>query len=163
MIEEHVIKIVERQAELDGAEKKADFASVAIDRHIIDAEAHLVNLKKERDINRFPHIECAKELKTNIASLYEQIIDEWDGEEKTLKFAAGTLKFTTRGSLNILDEVWLLNDILDRMSVEDIFKKKYLKGFNLTAVKKYMSVHDLPVDVAEIEYTTTVKLEQTSG
>jgi len=48
------------------------------------------------------------------------------------------------------------------MSIEEMFKKKYLKGFRLTAVKKYMDMYELPIDVAEIEYKTTVKLEQKS-
>jgi hypothetical protein len=77
-------------------------------------------------------------------------------------FDAGTLKFTSRGSLKIHDELYLFAELYDHIKL-DVLIEKYLKGFNLTAVKKYMGVHELPIDVAEIEYKTTVKLEQKSG
>lgn len=102
------------------------------------------------------------EIDDEIKHVSAQIIDEWTGEHKTMVFGDRVLKFTSRRSLKIIDERWLLADLLDRTSIEDV-AEKYIKGFNLTAVKKYMGVHDLPVDVAEIEYTTTVKLEQKSG
>ena len=74
-------------------------------------------------------------------------------------FDAGTLKFTQRGSRKIQDDEAMLEELCVRMqSYAEVLK--YLKGFNLTAVKKYMGVHELPIDVAEIEYKTTVKLEQ---
>ena len=130
-----------------------------VDEMIRSAEVDLMDLRRKREELRKPYIEAAEELSTTIGDLYATIIDEWSGEQKTMVFGDWVLKFTTRGSLKIHDEAWLLNDILDRMSVEDLIKKKYLKGFNLTAVKQYMGVIDLPIDVAEIEYKTTVKLE----
>jgi phage host-nuclease inhibitor protein Gam len=163
MIEEHVIKIAELQAELEAEEAKADEVSAMTDACIADTKGVLAGFELDRKRERAPYVEAAEELKTTIGDLYATIIDEWTGENKTMSFAAGTLKFTTRGSLKIHDEAWLLSDILDRMTVEDLIKKKYLKGFNLTQVKQYMSVIDLPIDVAEIEYKTTVKLEQKSG
>jgi phage host-nuclease inhibitor protein Gam len=160
MIEEHVIKLAELQAELKREKQKADEASAATDGIIEDTKKLIAVLEEERTAKRRPYIEAAEELSTTIGDLYATIIDEWTGEKKTLVFDAGTLKFRQTGSLKIHDEAWLLNDILDRMSVEDLIKKKYLKGFNLTAVEQYMGVIELPIDVAEIEYKTTVKLEQ---
>ena len=161
-MEEHVIKLVELQAELDNELINADFASANIDDHIAEAKEKLSRLEKERDINRRPYIETAEELKTTIGDLYATIIDEWTGEHKTMVFDGGTLKFTTRGSLKIIDELYLFAELYDHVTIDELVKK-YLKGFNLTAVKKYMGVHELPIDVAEIEYKTTVKLEQESG
>jgi len=162
MMEELVMRLAELQAELDKETIKADFASADIDKHIADTGARLMNLKKERDISRQPHTECAEELQTMIDSLHEQIIDEWTGSKKTMVFDAGTLTFTSRGSLKIHDPLYLMVDLLRHYTAWEV-AEKYIKGFNLTAVKKYMGVHDLPPDVAAIEYKTTVKLEQKSG
>ena len=158
MIEEHVNKLAELQAELKAEEMRADDVSVQIDHCIRIAEDELNRLKVERIELRQPFTDCIDETQTNIGDLYNMIIDEWTGENKTIVFDAGTLKFTSRGSLKILDERWLLADILDRTSIEDV-AEKYINSFNLTAVKKYMGVHELPIDVAEITYKTTVKLE----
>ena len=158
-MEELVNKLAELQAELKREEQKADEASAATDDIIAGTKDLIAVLEEERTVKRRPYIEGVEELKTTIGDLCETIIDEWTGEHKTIKYPSGTLKFTSRGSLTIHDETWLLNDILDRMTVEDLIKKKYLKGFNMTTVKKYMGVHELPIDVAEIVYKTTVKLE----
>ena len=64
MIEEHVIKLAELQAELDKEMINADFASANIDDRIVKAEERLSILKKERDINRRPYIKATEELKT---------------------------------------------------------------------------------------------------
>ena len=161
-MEEYVIKLAELQAELDNELIHADFASASIDARITDLKKDLSRLEKERDINRQPYTEAAEELKTTIGDLHAAIIDEWTGEHKTLVFDGGTLKFTQRGSLKIIDELYLFAELYDHVTIDELVKK-YLKGFNLTAVKKYMGVHELPIDVAEIEYKTTVKLEQESG
>ena len=92
----------------------------------------------------------------------DQIIDEWDGNKKTLKFGARTIKFWTTQSLKITDNVWMLGELLDHTTLEDV-ADKYIKGFKLTAVKKYMGVHEVPIDAAVIVYKTTAKLEQESG
>lgn len=162
MIEEHVNKLAFWQAERKIAEDAVnnDQEVINLNNVIAALEAEMAEAHKTLVFLRAGYDTRISEINDEIKHVSTQIIDEWTGEKKTMPFDAGTLKFTSRGSLKIHDEGWLLNDILDRISVEDLIKNKYLKGFNLTAVKKYMSVHELPVDVAEIEYTTTVKLEQ---
>gem|GEM_PF-3813313 len=157
MIEDLISQLAALQAEMEEEDEKADFASSAIDRHIIDARARLANLEKERDINRQPYVEAAEEISDEIKHVSAQIIDEWSGEKKTLVFNAGTLKFRTTSSLKIVDEAWLLERIVTTTSFREA-ANKYLKGFNLSAVKKYMSVLPLPMGAAKIEYNTTVKL-----
>jgi len=157
-VEELVNELAELQAEMDNELIKADFASAKIDYHIDEAIKRLDMLRKERDINRQPYTERIEEITTTIMELHTAIIDEWGGEKKTLVFDAGALKFRTSGGLKIRDEPWLLERIVTTTSFTEA-ANKYLKGFNLTAVKKYMSVHELPSDVAEIEHKTTVKLE----
>lgn len=162
MIEEHVVKLAELQAELDNELINADFASANTDDRMTCLKEKLSILEKERDINRRPYIEAAEELKTTIGDLYAQIIDEWSGEKKTMVFDSGTLKFRTTQSLKILDETLVLTGLLDHTSVCDV-ATNYVNGFNKTAVKKYMGVLELPMGAAKIEYKTTVKLEQKSG
>ena len=58
--------------------------------------------------------------------------------------------------------MYLFAELYDRLTIDELVKT-YLKGFNLAPVKKYMGVHTLPIDVAQLEYKTTVKLEQKSG
>jgi len=90
------------------------------------------------------------------------IIDEWTGENKTMLFVAGTLKFRTTQSLKIENDALVLTGLLDHTSVKDV-AKNYITGFNKTAVKKFMGVLSLPMGAAWIERKTTVKLEQKSG
>ncbi len=161
-MEEHINKLAELQAELDKELVNADFASANIDDRMARIKEKLSILEQERDINRRPYIEAAEELKTTIGDLYATIIDEWSGEQKTMVFDAGTLKFRTTQSLKIENETLVLTGLLDHTSVKDV-ATNYIKGFNLTAVRKYMGVLELPMGAAEIEYKTTVKLEHKSG
>lgn len=159
MIEEHVIKLAELQAELKREKQKADEASAATDGIIEDTKKLIAVLEEERTAKRRPYIEAAEELSTTIGDLYATIIDEWTGEKKTLVFAAGTLKFRTAQSLKIENETLVLTGLLDHTSVKDV-ATNYITGFNKTAVKKYMGVLSLPMGAARIERKTTVKLEQ---
>lgn len=159
MIEELVNRLALLQAELDRELIGADFASENVDNRIIETEETLLRLKREQNLNRQPYIEAAEELKTTISDLHAQIIDEWGGEKKTMVFDAGTLKFRITQSLKILDDALVLTGLLDHTSVKDV-ATNYIKGFKLIAVKKYMGVLELPMGAAEIEYKTTVKLEQ---
>ena len=158
MIEEHVIKIAELQEERKAEETAADIVSAAIDEMIESAKQDLVDMEDTRRYLREPQEITIGELDAKIDKILAMIIDEWTGEHKTMVFDACTLKFTTRGSLKIHDDVFLFAELYDHIKL-DVLIDKYLKGFNLTAVKKYMGVHELPIDVAEIEYKTTVKLE----
>ncbi len=164
MIEEHVNKLAELQAERNLLEAEADIAVYhrGYDRDISKLEKELDELKEFKKHVRFEYEWRCDELSSKIKNVSAQIIDEWTGENKTMSFDAGTLKFRQAGSLKIHDELYLFTKLYDHIKL-DVLIDKYLKGFNLTAVKKYMSVHELPIDVAEIEYKTTVKLEQKSG
>lgn len=87
------------------------------------------------------------------------IIKLWDGTAKTITLDDGKiLKFRTTHSLQIVDETLVLTGLLDHTSVKDV-AANYITGFNKTAVKKYMSVLDLPMGATEIHAKTTVKLE----
>ena len=157
-MEELVNKLAELQAEVAGHEHKADDVSLQIDAEITMLEKELSDLIEERKTLRRPFNEMAEDAQTTISDLCETIIDEWDGEKKTLKFGAGTLKFRTTTLLEINDYRWLLANLLDHTSIEDV-ATKYISGFSKTAVKKYMSVHELPTVIAELIPKTTVKLE----
>jgi len=162
MIEEHVNKIADIELAISVKTASMNRATTGIDARIADAEHALETLKEHRNRVAAPYVVGIADNDREIDEIRTQIIDEWTGEKKTMVFDAGTLKFRTTRSLKIHDKAWLLHDILDRMSIEEMFKKEYLKGFNPTAVKKYMDMYELPIDVAEIEYKTTVKLEQKS-
>jgi len=157
MIEEYVIKLAELQTELKKEEQKADEASLLIGAEIEALKADMAKLQEHRTAVRLPSVKSIEKIKTTIESLYAQVVDEWTGEKKTIVFDAGTLKFRTSQSLNILDEGLLLHDIIEHTSAWDA-GKTYIKGFNLTAVKKYMTVHPQPAEVAELVSKTTVKL-----
>lgn len=158
MIEEHVIKLAELQAERTLEENKANGASALIDMSIKNTENELKALREERETLRLPYIEAAEELSTTIGDLCAAIIDEWTGENKTMVFDAGTLKFRTTQRLNIVNKTLVLTGLLDHASVKDV-ATNYITGFNKTAVKKYMGVLELPLGAAEFENRTTVKLE----
>jgi len=161
-MEEHVIKLAELQAEIEGEETRADDASTLIDAEIEVLEADMAKLQEQRTAARLPFVENIEETKTIIESLYAQIIDEWDGEKKTMVFDAGTLKFRTTSKLEIYHPETLLADMFVHLQTGSEMMK-YLSGFNKTAVRKYIGVHPQDVDIVELVSKTTVKLEQESG
>ena len=157
-------ELVEILADLQVAlttEKNAaedDPAVVAQNGVIKRYEEQLADAVKARDAMLVLYTIPIEDLTRQIEEIKAQIIETWDGDKKTIKYDAGTLKFRTTQSLKIVDNVWLLGELLDHSTLEDV-ADKYIKGFNLTAVKKYMGVHELPIDVAEIEYKTNVNLD----
>ena len=164
MIEEHVINLARLQADRkvveDDVTDDPNVTELAEGIAIMEmqmAEAHktLVFLRAGYDTR-------ISEIDDEIKHVSAQIIDEWTGEHKTMVFGDRVLKFRQTGSLKIHDELYLFAELYDHIKL-DVLIEKYLKGFNLTAVKKYMDLYELPIDVAEIEYKTTVKLEQKSG
>ena len=158
-MEEHVNKLAELQAEM---ELIAD--QIAGNKLIQEHVTAIAELEKQASEGRdalhdLISVYGQDLIDERMNEIKDQIIDEWTGEKKTLEFGAGTLKFRTTTKLNILDGTWLLGELLDHTTLEDV-ATKYISGFSKTAVKKYMGVHELPVDAVEIEYKTTVKLEQ---
>ena len=160
MIEEYVNKLAELQAERKANENEANEDEAMILRRTEVANAsRALEVAKAALSNEMIFYEATLErLDAEIAEVKQQIIDEWTGDRKTMIFDAGTLKFRQTGSLKIHDELYLFKELYDYIWVDELINK-YLNGFNLAAVKKFMGVHPLPSSVAEIEYKTTVKLE----
>jgi len=156
-MEEHVNELADLELAISVKTANMERATEGTDQRIADLEHDLEVLREHRADVAAPFVIGIADDERHIDEIKAQIIDEWTGEHKTMVFDAGTLKFRQTGSLKIIDGKWLLADLLDRTSIDDV-ADKYLKGFNLTAVKKYMGVHELPIDVAEIKYKTTVNL-----
>lgn len=157
-MEELVNKLAELQEELKAEEVKADEASVVVDVLIADMKDKLAELEKERAVGRRQYIQAMQEINATIKETETQIIDEWNGEKKTLKYPAGTLLFRRTGSLRIIDDVRLMELLIEKAPIFDVVSK-YIKGFKLTGVKKFVEVHNVQTGVASMEYKTTVKLE----
>lgn len=143
-------------------EVAANKASKEIDAKIAETEAALDALKAMRTDIRDGFEWRIDKINKVIEGYKQQIIEAWDGNKKTIKTNAGILKFRTTQSLKINDKQQLLTDLLNRATIEDIVEK-YISGFNKTAVKKYMSVHRLPPDTAELIAKTTVDLKENTN
>jgi hypothetical protein len=159
-MEELVNKLANLQTIRKEFEDRADSAvhQMGYDRNIHDLEMELSQQKELSDSIRRPFEDEMSKIDEGIEDISNQIVYAWDGSKKTIQYSDRILKFRTTGSLKIHDELYLFAELYDHIKL-DVLIEKYLKGFNLTAVKKYMGVHELPIDVAEIEYKTTVKLE----
>ena len=159
-MEDLVNKLAELQAERKAQEDQADNAvhEMGYNRSIHDAEKELQRLIELRDETRYPFEWEIGTIDKAIKDISAQIIDTWDGEKRTVRYGAGLLKFRMATSLKIKDDTLVLTGLLDHTSVKDV-ATKYIKGFNLTAVKKYMGVLELPMGAAELQHKTSVKLE----
>ena len=164
MIEELIQQLVRLQAEQKAEEdaRDGDGTVISLREAVADAKGRLEMAEKALADDLAYYDPTIAGTIRDIETVKAQIIDKWTGEDKTMVFDAGTLKFTTRGSLKIIDKTLTLTGLLDHTSVKDV-ATNYIRGFNLTAVKKYMGVLELPMGAAGIEYKTTVKLEQKSG
>ena len=89
----------------------------------------------------------------------DAIIDEWDGNKKTLKFGAGSLEFWKTTSVDVKDGGRLLASMSERLPYHKVYDE-YIKGFNITAVRKYIGMVEVPEDVVKLVSKTTAKLEQ---
>jgi len=137
---EHNTHIIAKREEVDAAKRRLAMAENALADESAYYDGAIAGLNQDVD------------------DISMQIIDEWDCERKTVSFPAGTLKFRTTQSFKMLDAALVLTGLLDHTSVKDV-ANNYIIGFNKTAVKKFMSVLELPMGAAEIERKTTVKLE----
>lgn len=146
-----------RQADENAA--NSDIRICRFELEIRDMESTLAAVIQARDECKSPYLDRVAEIDAEIDDIKAQIIDAWNPEtmKKTILFDAGTLKFRTTQSLKIGDEAWLLSELLRTMPCTGAVK--YLKGFNSTAVKKFMGVHEIPAEAAELISKTTVKLE----
>jgi flagellin-like hook-associated protein FlgL len=157
-MEELVNKLAELQDRIVEAEHQTDADLEAVDKEIDTIKESLTPLMEHRKTILAPHMERIKLLNEAIDATKTQLIDEWDGDKKTIECDAGTLKFRTTQSLKIENGTLVLTGLLDHTSVKDV-AKNYITGFNLTAVRKFMEVLNLPMGAAWIERKTTVKLE----
>ena len=135
-----------------------DQATEEVDSRIRSVEQSLIELQQERAHISEPFKQAIETEDFRIFRLNMQIADTWDGEKRTVRYGAGLLKFRTTTSLKIKDDTLVLTGLLDHTSVKDV-AMNYVKGFNLTAVKKYMGVLELPMGAAELVSKTSVKLE----
>ncbi len=156
--------LVNKLAELQ-AERKVEEAAVNADDAVTTYRAAVAAAEKQLEAAKialaseleFYEVEIER-INTEIEEIEAQIVDTWDGEKRTVRYDAGLLKFRTTTSLKIKDDTLVLTGLLDHTSMEDV-ATRYIKGFNLTAVKKYMGVLELPMGAAELVSKTTVKLE----
>ena len=161
-MEELVNQLAELQAEMAQISD-----AISKDRIIDEYTAKITELNKQLSEHRDALYDLISAygqdlLEERINEMKDQIIDEWSGDPKTLHFDAGTLKFRTTKSLQIVDGGRLLEHIVENTSTNEAVEK-YLKGFLLTPTKAYVDVHRLGVGIAKIASKTSVKLEQKSG
>ena len=159
-MEDLVNKLAELQAERKVEEDAAndDHAVVSWGGVIKRLEEQLAEARKMQSATLNLYTDRIAEIKIEMDNVETQIIDTWDGEKRTVRYGAGLLKFRTTTRLKIKDDALVLTGLLDHTSVKDV-ATMYIKGFNLTAVKKYMCVLELPMGAAELVSKTTVKLE----
>lgn len=159
MMEELVMQLAELQESRKAAETVADNASSHIDGEITVMQLKVAELIEDRRTLRLPYDISIAHIDGGIEDLSAQILDEWDGEKKTLQYPAGTLKFRTTKRLEINDGAALLASLIGHFSINAI-AEKYISGFNKTAVKKFIDLHPPPPDVTELIENTTVKLDE---
>jgi len=157
-MDELVNALAELQEEQAKENAKADEASAETDAAILNAKRIRAALEGERACERQPHEDAAKALQVRIDNIKATIIDEWGGKKKTYTYPEGILSFRTTTSLNIIDEARLLEILINTVPVADI-AAKYIKGFNLTGVKQFVDVANVPTGVVKLESKTTVKLK----
>jgi len=153
-------KLADLQTELITEKNAAenDPAVVSQNGVIKWCEEQLADAIKARDAMLVLYAIPIKEIDRQIEEIKVQIIDAWDGDKKTIVYSFGTMKFRTTMSLNIIDEPLVLENMMDHLATaEEIME--YITGFNKTNVKRYMGVHKLPADVAELVSKTTVEFE----
>jgi hypothetical protein len=123
---------------------------------IIELEEHAAEGRKERDNLVAAYGQDL--LKIEIDGLKDQILDEWDGEKKTIKYDFGTISFRTTKNLNIVDGRRLLGHMVANMPIDKI-ADEYLKGFLLTPTRAYVTVHGLGEGIAKIDEKTSVSFK----
>ena len=128
-------------------------------KRIEELESQITETRKSMMFLRSGYDERISEIDDEIKHVSAQIIEGWNGEKKTIKFKAGTLKFRTTSKLEIYHPEILLEDMFVHLQTTSQILK-YLSGFNKTAVKKYIGVHPQDADIVELIATTSAKLEQ---
>ena len=158
-----VNKLAGLQAEQKEIENAAnsDLPMCRVDLEIREAKAVLAALTQTYDEMAAPYTASIEDIGRQIEEIKAQIVSVWldtDRSQKAFEYGDNVLKFRTATSLNIENETALLYNLIDHAGIKDV-ATKYISGFNKTAVKKYMDVHELPTVIAELISKTTVKLE----
>lgn len=156
-MEELVDRLAELQEDRKAAETRADIDTRQIDDELEVLRVRSAGLAAERRTLRLPHEKKMAYIDDDIEETASQILEEWNGEKKTLQCNAWTLKFRTTRRLEIHDGAALLASLIDHFTTNTI-AETYLSGFNRTAVKKFIDLHPQPPDVTELIEKTTVKL-----
>ena len=157
-MEELVNKLANLQAKMKSVadEIAADTLIEEYTAAIIELEEHAAEGRKERDNLVAAYGQDL--LKIEIDGLKDQILDEWDGEKKTIKYDFGTISFRTTKNLNIVDGRRLLGHMVANMPIDKI-ADEYLKGFLLTPTRAYVTVHGLGEGIAKIQEKTSVSFK----
>jgi hypothetical protein len=157
-MEELVNKLANLQAKMKSVadEIAADTLIEEYTAAIIELEEHAAEGRKERDNLVAAYGQDL--LKIEIDGLKDQILDEWDGEKKTIKYDFGTISFRTTKNLNIVDGRRLLGHMVANMPIDKI-ADEYLKGFLLTPTRAYVTVHGLGEGIAKIDEKTSVSFK----
>lgn len=161
-MEELVQRLAELQTFRDEIVAHVHDESIDIEMQIDALETDILTLKDKLELVQRPFDASMTNVDRDIERVSNQIVDAWDGEKKTLEFDAGTLKFLMTQSLEINSKSKMMYVLSDTLSLGEI-ANKYITGYNKTVIKKYMGVHSVTPDVAELIPKTTVELEQESG
>ena len=145
------------------AEHKANIEAMGEDRFIGECETGIEDLKKQLSeeydtLYELKAVYGQEDLEKRIDTTKDQILDEWDGKTPTRRYPSGVLSFRTTKRLNIIDEVRLMELLIEKAPIFDVVSK-YIKGFKLTDVKKFVEVHNVQTGVAQIESKTSVSLK----
>lgn len=137
----------------------ADESSANIDCLIASTEKRTKELKIKREDVRAEWLPGIQKLTEEIVNKKVEILDEWNGEEKTIRSGNLVMKMRTTKKTIIGNKADLLEDIIKRTSILEA-ANKYINGFKLTPVRAYMSVHELPEAIAYLESNTSVTLKE---
>ena len=128
------------------------------DERIKHAEKELARLNELLAETRYPYEWNIRKVEDEITRVSNKLLDECDGQKKTLKFPSGVLSFRTTKRLDIIDDVRLMGLLLEKTTIVDVVGK-YIKGFKLPEVKKFVDVHNVQTGVAQMVSKTTVSLK----
>jgi hypothetical protein len=128
------------------------------DERIKHAEKELARLNELRAETRYPYEWNIGKVEDEITRVSNLLLNEWDGKTKTRRYPSGVLSFRTTKRLHIIDDVRLMELLIEKAPIFDVVSK-YIKGFKLADVKKFVEVHNVQTGVAQIESKTSVSLK----
>lgn len=154
---EDVEKLADLQAVIKEVESRADMASSDVGYAIDWLTGELARLKEERVTARAPYMESIEGLNIDIGKLKVKIVDDWDGEKKTIEYESGTLRLITRKKLVISNESAMMADVIRHIEPERVVD--YIEKFDPKKITEYMGTFLQPPEVAEVVSTTTASFK----